>query len=214
MGIISNLFMGYFYPVRPIAYLVFESFCTATVETSLNFLSDFKLGHYMKIPPKSMFIAQMIGVIMASIVTLCANWWILSNVDHICDLKHLPKGSPWTCPMQTMINNNSIFWGLVGPRRIYFPDGIYSNIFYFFIIGLAAPVCIWILGKLLPNQKWIKEINMPLIFGVLRYLVFGGAVNYWSFIIVGLFFNLIVYRKYKGWWGEYNYMMANGLDLG
>lgn len=214
MGTISNMLMGYLYPGRPIALLVFESFCTSTLVTTIGFLSEFKLGHYMKIPPKSMFVAQVIASMVATLVSLGTNWWILLTVDHICDPKHLPKGSPWTCPVQSMINNNSVSWGLVGPKRVYFPDGIYSGIFLFFLIGLMAPVCVWILMKLFPRQKWIKDINTPLIFGVGHYLIFSGPVNYWSFIFVGVFFNLIVYRKYKTWWSKYNYVMANGLDLG
>ncbi|CAL9082221.1 unnamed protein product, partial [Musa acuminata var. zebrina] len=65
---------------------------------ALTFLSDFKLGLYMKIPPKSMFFAQLVGTIVASAVYFGTAWWLLGTITSICDTSKLPEGSPWTCP--------------------------------------------------------------------------------------------------------------------
>ncbi|KAJ0809749.1 putative oligopeptide transporter, OPT superfamily [Helianthus annuus] len=65
---------------------------------AIMFLQDFKLGHYMKIPPKSMFIVHLVGTIVASSVYFATSWWLLTTVKYICDPSKLPEGSPWTCP--------------------------------------------------------------------------------------------------------------------
>ncbi|KAI3915466.1 hypothetical protein MKW92_023548, partial [Papaver armeniacum] len=55
---LSQLIMGWLYPGNPLANLSFQSYCTTTLSNSIGFISEFKSAHYMKIPPKSLFIAQ------------------------------------------------------------------------------------------------------------------------------------------------------------
>lgn len=47
------------YPGKPLANVVFKTYGYVSMSQSIMFFSDFKLGHYMKIPPKSMFIVQV-----------------------------------------------------------------------------------------------------------------------------------------------------------
>ena len=56
----SEMVIGYIYPGKPLANMTFKIYSTLSMSQALDFLSDFKLGHYMKVPPKSMFIAQVI----------------------------------------------------------------------------------------------------------------------------------------------------------
>ncbi|KAK2640097.1 hypothetical protein Ddye_027892 [Dipteronia dyeriana] len=60
LNVMSELVIGYIYPGKPLANLIFKIYSTTSMSQALGFLSDFKLGHYMKVPPKSMFIAQNI----------------------------------------------------------------------------------------------------------------------------------------------------------
>ncbi|KAK2648280.1 hypothetical protein Ddye_015769 [Dipteronia dyeriana] len=149
-----------------------------------------------------------------SMSSVASSWWLLSAVENICVPDKLPKGSPWTCPGMTVTYDNSVIWGVVGPKRMYYPDGVYSKLLYFFLIGGIAPLLVWAVSKYFPEKKWIKSINIPNILGGASMLQIAGAVNYWSWITVGVLFNVIIYFKYKGWWTKYNYVLANGLDLG
>lgn len=51
--------MGYLYPGRPVANMCFKVYGYISMTQALTFLQDFKLGHYMKIPPRTMFMAQV-----------------------------------------------------------------------------------------------------------------------------------------------------------
>lgn len=59
LNVISELIIGYLYPGKPLANVCFKTYGTISMSQALSFTSDLKLGHYMKIPPKSMFIAQV-----------------------------------------------------------------------------------------------------------------------------------------------------------
>ena len=59
MNIITEYVIGYMYPERPVANMCFKVFGYISTLQGLTFLADFKLGHYKKIPPRSMFMAQV-----------------------------------------------------------------------------------------------------------------------------------------------------------
>ena len=60
LNVITELVIGYIYPGKPLANVAFKTYGYISMSQALMFLGDFKLGHYMKIPPKSMFIVQVI----------------------------------------------------------------------------------------------------------------------------------------------------------
>lgn len=47
---------------------------------ALQFTSDFKLGHYMKIPPRPMFWCQVVATIIAGTVQLAVQAWMFGNI--------------------------------------------------------------------------------------------------------------------------------------
>lgn len=57
--IIAQFIFGYILPGKPIANLIFKIYGRISTIHALSFLSDLKLGHYMKIPPRSMYMAQV-----------------------------------------------------------------------------------------------------------------------------------------------------------
>ncbi|CAN1753503.1 Oligopeptide transporter 5 [Linum perenne] len=113
LNVITELMIGYAYPGKPLANVAFKTYGYISMSQALSFVQDFKLGHYMKIPPKSMFIAQLVGTLVGSTVHFATAWWILSSVPHVCDIDNLPEGSPWTCPGSDVFYSASIIWGVV-----------------------------------------------------------------------------------------------------
>ncbi|XP_077237616.1 oligopeptide transporter 1-like isoform X2 [Tasmannia lanceolata] len=214
LNVITEMIIGYMYPGRPLANMAFKTYGYISMAQALTFLSDFKLGHYMKIPPKSMFLVQLVGTVVASTTYFFTAWWLLTSVEHICDRSKLPIGSPWTCPGDRVFYNASIIWGLVGPLRMFGSQGLYEKMNYFFLVGLILPIPFWVLTRMFPNVKWLKLVNMPIILGGTAMMPPARTVNYITWGAVGLFFNLVVYKRFKGWWARHNYVLSAGLDAG
>lgn len=59
LNILTEYVIGYMYPERPVANMCFKVYGYISMSQAVTFLGDFKLGHYMKIPPRSMFMAQV-----------------------------------------------------------------------------------------------------------------------------------------------------------
>ncbi|XAR53888.1 hypothetical protein NMG60_11022605 [Bertholletia excelsa] len=214
LNVITELIIGYIYPGKPLANVTFKTYGYISMSQAIAFLSDFKLGHYMKIPPRSMFLVQLVGTIVASSVYFGTAWWLLSTVENICHPDKLPEGSPWTCPGDDVFYNASIIWGVAGPLRMFGRLGLYSKMNYFFLFGLLAPVPVWLLCRMCPEKRWIRLINMPILLGATGNMPPARAVNYVCWLSVGIFFNFVVYRRYKGWWARHNYILSAGLDAG
>ncbi|KAL5574846.1 hypothetical protein UlMin_016545 [Ulmus minor] len=214
LGVVAELIIGYMYPGKPFANIAFKTYGYISMTQAIMFLNDFKLGQYMKIPPKSMFVVQLVGTLVASSVYFSTAWWLLTSVENICQPSKLPEGSPWTCPGDDVFYSASIIWGVAGPLRMFGRLGLYSKMNYFFLIGLLAPLPVWILSRKFPEHKFISLIHMPIILGGAGAMPPARAVNYICWGCVGLFFNFYVYRRYRGWWARHNYILSAGLDAG
>ncbi|GKV37383.1 hypothetical protein SLEP1_g45418 [Rubroshorea leprosula] len=214
LNVITELVIGYLYPGKPLANVTFKTYGYISMAQALFLISDFKLGHYMKIPPRSMFIVQLVGTIVASSTCFGTAWYLLSNVENICHPSLLPEGSPWTCPNDDVFYNASIIWGIIGPLRMFTKYGIYPELNWFFLIGAISPFPVWWLSRKYPEKKWINLIHMPLIMAGASGLPSAKAVHYIMWASVGIFFNWYIYNKYKGWWARYTYILSAALDAG
>ncbi|CAI0452549.1 unnamed protein product [Linum tenue] len=214
LNIITEYIIGYAYPERPVANICFKVYGYISMAQALTFLSDFKLGHYMKIPPRSMFVVQVVGTIVAVMVYLGTAWWMMESIPNLCDQDKLPADSPWMCPMDKVFFDASVIWGLVGPRRIFGDLGEYGNVNWFFGGGALATALVWLAYKAFPSQTWIRYVNMPVLLGATSVMPPASAVNYTSWIAVGFVSGFVIYRWRPKLWNRYNYVCSGGLDAG
>ncbi|WOG82683.1 hypothetical protein DCAR_0101849 [Daucus carota subsp. sativus] len=214
LNIITEYIMGIILPGRPIANVCFKTYGYMSMAQAVSFLSDFKLGHYMKIPPRSMFLVQFIGTIIAGTINLSVAWWLLESIENICQDDLLPADSPWTCPGDRVFFDASVIWGLVGPKRIFGSQGNYSSMNWFFLGGALGPIVVWLFHKAFPKQSWIPLINLPVLLGATGAMPPATPLNYNAWILVGTIFNFFVFRYRKQWWQRYNYILSAALDAG
>ncbi|RVW58122.1 Oligopeptide transporter 8 [Vitis vinifera] len=167
----SEYLMGVILPGRPIANVCFKTYGYISMAQAVSFLNDFKLGHYMKIPPRSMFVVQFIGTIIAGTVNITVAWWLLTSIENICQDQLLPPNSPWTCPGDRVFYDASVIWGLVGPRRIFGDLGDYSALTGSFSLAHWDQCWFGWLHKAFPTQKWISLVNPPQYFSIPKELV-------------------------------------------
>ncbi|KAK9036631.1 hypothetical protein V6N11_078625 [Hibiscus sabdariffa] len=214
LNVITEYVIGYIYPEHPVANMCFKVYGYISVTQALTFVLDFKLGHYMKIPPRSMFTAQVVGTLVAVFVYTITAWWLMEEIPNLCDTSLLPPDSPWTCPMDNVFFDASVIWGLVGPRRIFGTEGEYGNVNWFFLGGALAPLLVWLAHKTFPDKEWIRLIHMPVLLGATAMMPPATAVNFTSWLFIAFLFGYVVYKYRPDWWKRYNYVLSGGLDAG
>ncbi|KAM7270235.1 hypothetical protein ACFE04_029449 [Oxalis oulophora] len=214
LNIITEYVIGYIYPERPVANMCFKVYGYISMTQALTFLQDFKLGHYMKIAPRAMFMAQVVGSVVSAVVYTGTAWFMMESIPNLCDSANLSKGSPWTCPNDGTFFTASVIWGLLGPRRIFGNLGEYGKVNWFFFGGAIAPVFAWLAHKIYPDTKWISLINLPVLIGATSMMPPASSVNFNSWLICAFLSGYVVYRYRPEWWKRYNYVTSGGLDAG
>lgn len=212
MNIITEYVIGYIYPGYPVANMCFKVYGYISMTQAITFLQDFKLGHYMKIPPITMFMAQVVGTLIAGIVYLGTAWWMMETIPDICETT--ASSSPWTCPSDRVFYDASVIWGLIGPRRIFGNKGVYGAVNWFFLGGAVAPLLVWLAHKAFPRQEWIGLINMPVLIGSTGMMPPATAVNYTTWVIAGFLSGFVAFRYRPEWWKRHNYVLSGALDAG
>ncbi|CAA7046314.1 unnamed protein product [Microthlaspi erraticum] len=212
--IIGQFIIGYILPGKPIANLIFKIYGRISTVHALSFLADLKLGHYMKIPPRCMYTAQLVGTVVAGVVNLGVAWWMLESIQEICDIEGVHPNSPWTCPKYRVTFDASVIWGLIGPKRLFGAGGLYRNLVWLFLIGAVLPVPVWVMSKIFPNKKWIPLINIPVISYGFAGMPPATPTNIASWLVTGTIFNYFVFNYHKRWWQKYNYVLSAALDAG
>ncbi|VFQ93476.1 unnamed protein product [Cuscuta campestris] len=214
LNVITEYVIGYLYPGYPVANMCFKVYGYISMKQGLTFLQDLKLGHYMKIPPRAMFMAQVVGTLVSALVHLGTAWWLMETVPFICDRTKLPPGSPWTCPSDHVFYDASVIWGLIGPRRVFGDLGNYSAVNWSFLAGAVAPAIVWSASKAFPSRQWIKLIVVPVLLGGTMNMPPATAVNYNSWILIAFFSGFVAFRYHRSWWGRHNYVLSGALDAG
>ena len=105
LNVISELIIGYALPGRPIAVMLFKLWGISTSLQAISFVSDFKLGHYMKIAHRPMFFCQVVATIVAGTVQLGVQAWMFSNIEGLCDAD---QKDGFICPLTAAFGNASI----------------------------------------------------------------------------------------------------------
>ncbi|RDX76911.1 Oligopeptide transporter 7, partial [Mucuna pruriens] len=210
LNIITEYIIGYIYPGYPVANMCFKVYGYISMTQAITFLQDFKLGHYMKIPPRTMFMAQIVGTLIAGFVYLGTAWWLMETIPDICQ----DTSSVWTCPSDTVFYDASVIWGLIGPRRIFGDLGSYEKVNWFFLGGAITPLLVWFCARAFPQQEWIRLINMPVLIGATGMMPPATAVNYTSWIFIGFLSGFVVFRYKPQWWQRHNYVLSGALDAG
>ncbi|KAG1864939.1 OPT oligopeptide transporter protein-domain-containing protein [Suillus subalutaceus] len=210
LNVITELVVGYALPGRPIAMMMFKTWGYITMTQALTFTSDFKLGHYMKIPPRSMFWGQVVAAAIAGTVQLGVQAWMFSNIPDMCSA-HQKDG--FICPSTEVFGTASFIWGVIGPQRQLSSGQVYHALIYFFLIGAICPVIAWLISLKWPNS-FIRYVNFPVIFTGIGGIPPATPLNYVPWAIVGFIFQYVIRRRYFSWWTKYNYVLSAAMDSG
>ena len=159
LNVITELISGYALPGRPLAMMLFKTYGYNLTAQAIQFSSDFKLGHYMKVPPRTLFSAQIIATAIAGTVQLGVQSWMFEHIPDICSAH---QKDSFTCPSAQVFGTASYVWGVVGPANLFSSDKMYSAVTYFFLAGAIAPIIPWALTRRWPNSvfRYIKCVKL------------------------------------------------------
>lgn len=208
--LICQLVCGVLFPGRPVANMVFVTYCYISSAQGVKFSSDLKLGHYMKIPPKLLFKVQMAATLVSSFVQIGVLNWMFVKIPGICTAEAI---NGFNCPIARVHFNGSILWGVVGPQRFFGQGALYRHLVWAFLVGAIAPVVLWLVNKK-RKKSILRKVNLPVLFGSLSWIPPATGLNFSVWALVCFSFNHVVRRRAPVWWGKYTMTMSAALDSG
>lgn len=124
LNVLTELIAGYVIPGRPIAVMIFKVYGTIMTKQALDFSGHMKLGHYMKVPPRIMFLAQIAASTISCFVVVVVQRWALTHIDGVC---HTGQKNGFICPSSTVFAEASLLYGGVGPSRLFGADKMWVS---------------------------------------------------------------------------------------
>ncbi|KAI4274893.1 MAG: hypothetical protein LQ337_003597 [Flavoplaca oasis] len=209
--LICQIICGTVFPGRPVANMVFTTYCYISSAQGVKFSSDLKLGHYMKIPPKLLFQVQMFATLVSSFTQIGVLNWMFANIPSLCQPDAI---NGFSCPLARVHFNGSILWGVVGPHRFFGAGALYQPLIWFFLVGAVAPILVYVIARKRPMNSIWRKINLPVLFGSLSWIPPATGLNFSVWAVVCFIFNSVIRRRKPEWWGKYTMTLSAGLDSG
>ncbi|KAE8155974.1 OPT oligopeptide transporter protein-domain-containing protein [Aspergillus tamarii] len=211
LTVLGEIVSGYLLKGKPLVLLIFKFYAYTGLSQAMYYGADMKLGLYMKIPRRTLFVAQLIACILG---TLTQNGVLLWMLGHVTDVCASDQPNNFTCPQGRVNYNSAVFWGAIGPARLYNIGQRYSGLLHMFWIGALLPIITFFLRKKYPNIRILNAIHWPIFFAGTGNLPPATGINYSTAFVVSLIFNKIIKGRRPNWWAKYNYVLSAALDSG
>lgn len=210
LNFLAQVIPGALLPGKPIANMIFKCYSIETLYSAQMFTQDLKLGHYLKIPPRTTFMVQLTASCLSVLVQIGVKDLLFAVVKDICTQG---QKDALTCPRNRVYFNTSAIWGLVGPTRLFGPGAPYNVFLYALLAGALAPIPLWYYQRRFPTTR-LKYINLPVLLNGPSAAPPATGVNYASFFIIGFIFQSYIRKHNFRWWSKFNYITSAALDGG
>lgn len=209
LNVLVELIVGYALPGNGMALMFIKALGYNIDGQAQNYITDQKMGHYLRLPPRALFRCQMLSVFISSFISLAVINFTMNNIDDYCTPNQPQK---FSCPSAKTFYSASVLWGVIGPKRVF--DGLYPILKWCFLIGaLLAPVC-FLIKKYLSSYKLIRYFQPTLIIG--GFLIYApyNLSYYTPGLIAAYFFMHFIKKRYLNWFKKYNYVLSGALTAG
>jgi len=215
-GIATNLLVkmiaGALHPGEPVANLYFSMWSHDVVNTAIHLAGDLKVGQYLKIPPRVMFLTQVWGTILGCIVNYVV---MVSIVTSKRDILLDPQGTNiWSGQTVQALNSQAVTWSLAA--EVF---GIHSKYIWVSIgvlLGAIPTVIQWLIWKRWPKigPVPVDMIVLPVIYQYAQWLTTGVNSVILTTITAGIVSQVWLRRYHPRWFRKYIYILGGAIDGG
>ena len=208
LNVLVQLIVGFALPGNGLALMFIKAFGYNINGQAQNYISDQKMGHYLKIPPRAVFRTQMFSILIASFLGLAVLNFQIANIANYCAPNNTQK---FTCPGATVFYNASILWGVIGPKKVF--GGLYPILQWCFLIGfLLAFPCIAF--KKYGPKKYTKYFQPTLMVGGFVFYAPYNLSFFTGGVYISTMFMWFLKSRYLAWWQKYNFVLSGAMDAG
>ncbi|OLN93273.1 Oligopeptide transporter 1 [Colletotrichum chlorophyti] len=209
---LSKMLAGLILPERPIGNMYFAAWSHNVISNAVNLSNDLKMGEYLKIPPRVMFLTQIYGTILGGFINYAV---MISIVNGNRDLLVNSDGNAsWSGATMQSYNTNATSWALA--HYLYKSGGKYSLVPIGLGVGFAIVVVHRIVVYFVPKVKGflLTDINMPQLIQYAGYIPYNASQTcvLFSTLISGFFVQFWLRNYRPRVFKDYSYLVTGAFD--
>ncbi|CAK7222520.1 hypothetical protein SCUCBS95973_004869 [Sporothrix curviconia] len=167
---LSKMIAGLAVPGRPVGNMYFAAWSHNLIANTVNLCNDLKLGEYLKIPPRTMFLTQIYGTILGGFVSYGVMIGIVTGNREL--LVSGNGSAAWSGATIQSYNTNAASWALAG--YLYKAGTIYQLVPAGLAIGAGLVLAHWVFVRFKPTFRGfdLSLINLP------QFIQYAGFIPY------------------------------------
>jgi OPT family small oligopeptide transporter len=235
-NVLFQLLAGVWFVGNPEALIIVTAYGQNYNYQADNYISNQKMAHYAKLPPRAVFRGQMIAVFLNSFIFVGMLNWMISKFDNgtLCTWDNAQH---FVCTDAVLVFASAIEYGAFGVKNFF---QLYPILPWCFLIGTVIGVVWGVIQKYGWSVReyarrnlrsegtfdlWERYLFHPI--SLLSWfdpaVFWSGALNWTggnnlSYATNGLYVSFIfmyyIKRNYGGWWEKYNYLLEAAFDVG
>ncbi|KAH7148288.1 OPT oligopeptide transporter protein-domain-containing protein [Dactylonectria macrodidyma] len=211
LNVLAEFIGGSLVDGNALAMNYFKSFGYVTCAHAVMFSNDLKLAHYVKLPPRHTFSAQIVATFISTFVCVGVLNFQMTRIDDVCTEDARFK---MTCPGVNTFFTASVLWGTVGPKKIWGHNGQYSETLVGFPLGIAVVFFFWMLNKKFPKWTWTRQIHpVAIMYGGIVWAPYNMSYV-WPSVPIAYFSWIYLKSRYLGLWSKYNFVLSAAWSCG
>jgi len=209
---LSKMLAGLFLPGRPVGNMYFAAWSHNVIANAVGLCNDLKMGEYLKIPPRVMFLTQIYGTVLGGFINYAV---MISIVNGNRDILVNSNGSStWSGATMQSYNTNATSWALA--KELYKTGAKYSIVPIGLAIGAGAVVIHRLIFAVKPKigKFSLEEINLPQFIQYAGYIPLNASQTcvIWSQVIAGFFVQFYLRNYRPRIFKDYSYLVTGAFD--
>ncbi|KAI5461791.1 putative oligopeptide transporter [Mariannaea sp. PMI_226] len=209
---LSKMLAGLMVPGRPVGNMYFAAWSHNVILTVVNLSNDLKMGEYLKISPRVMFLTQVYGTVLGGFINYAVMISIVrGNKDLLVDGN---GNSSWSGATIQSYNTNATSWALanylykIGQQYALVPIGL--------AFGAGVVVIHRIVTHFVPKVRGfaLDVINFPQLIQFAGYIPYNASQTcvIFSQVIAGFFVQFYLRNYRPRIFKDYSYLITGGFD--
>ncbi|TIC90155.1 Oligopeptide transporter 2 [Colletotrichum higginsianum] len=204
-NVLAEFIGGAWEPGNALAMNFFKCFGYVTTAHALDFANDLKLAHYLKIPQRHTFAAQVVAVFVSAFVCTGVMNFQIENIPDLCSTNQKDR---FTCPGVNTYFTAAVLFGSLGARKVFGSGGIYTALLSAFPVGFAVPFIFYFFQRKFPRTHWFSKIHPVMILsGGISWSPYNIAYM-WPAVLPGWVSMVYLRQRYLAFWSKYNYVLS------
>ncbi|KFY02964.1 hypothetical protein O988_01782 [Pseudogymnoascus sp. VKM F-3808] len=209
---LSKMLAGLMLPGRPVSNMYFNAWSHNVIQNSLNLCNDLKMGEYLKIPPRVMFLTQVYGTVLGGFINYAVMISIVaSNRDHLINSN---GDASWSGATMQAFNTNATSWAMA--KYLYKTGARYSIVPVGLAIGAGAVAVHRIVVHFVPKIRRfsLSDFNFPQFIQYAGYIPYNSSQTcvIFSQLIAGFYVQFYLRNYRPRYFKDYSYLVTGAFD--